>query len=574
MKTKITRLIISSYVILFSSFCLAQESVFNTSIKAKANQKSSKLIEHYKVKENRNNQYLIEVNSDIFNSKKLSFTINGTTVSADFVKKIVRGEDDFTWFGKTEDKQGIFFYVKNGKVSSKFISGGYAYTMIPLEGNNSLLIEFEEVDVGECGIDEEIIFPIEPRPRPRPILTDTNCNLRVLVSTTAAARTEILADGIDIPTFCQLAVDETNLAYINSQIGITMELATVLETNYAELNNNISQDVENFKDGAGALNITHTYRNLYNTDVQILIRSSAGADAFGIAAQVPTNDSGNNFNQFLGYAVVAVNGITSGRFTFAHEVAHLQGARHSNDNRSPNYARAYSTSNVKTILAFTSSNCTGVDCRIGFFSNPDAIGPTGDVVGTNDRDNARRIHESRNIVNSYRVTPTTLNLSNETIPANYVSNHLGKTRVDTNNRNVFYRNNSVGTMRAEAEIIMRPGTTIEQGSDFRAYTVDDACEELPFRQAGIIESEETSPSNSITVFPNPATDLITISFEKETDNFNLELYGLNSKNKVLSQSYIVSQKEVTLDVSQLKSGIYLLRFIKGDTVQTYKIIKN
>ncbi len=73
--------------------------------------------------------------------------------------------------------------------------------------------------------------------------------------------------------------------------------------------------------------------------------------------------------------------------------------------------------------------------------------------------------------------------------------------------------------------------------------------------------------NNILVFPNPATSEIKIDFPL-TNNFKIEIIN-NSGITVFK-----SQNRNTLNISELKGGIYYLKLISADEVYIQKIIKS
>lgn len=70
--------------------------------------------------------------------------------------------------------------------------------------------------------------------------------------------------------------------------------------------------------------------------------------------------------------------------------------------------------------------------------------------------------------------------------------------------------------------------------------------------------------NSTQVYPNPATDFVTVNTEVETGTIRiLNLLGQEMGN------YIISNKVTTLDIADLKEGIYFISVESGDQ----KIVK-
>ncbi len=75
----------------------------------------------------------------------------------------------------------------------------------------------------------------------------------------------------------------------------------------------------------------------------------------------------------------------------------------------------------------------------------------------------------------------------------------------------------------------------------------------------------------IQIYPNPAKDILNINFgENLLDNAELEIINILGES-ILTQK--VNQQKIELNVSNLKSGNYLLKFSNSEGNQTLKIIK-
>ncbi len=72
----------------------------------------------------------------------------------------------------------------------------------------------------------------------------------------------------------------------------------------------------------------------------------------------------------------------------------------------------------------------------------------------------------------------------------------------------------------------------------------------------------------LTFYPNPATDLLTISDTSEISA--IEIYDISGKN-VLSQDLNV--KKTDLNISKLKTGMYILKTNSNGKSQSFKFIK-
>ena len=213
--------------------------------------------------------------------------------------------------------------------------------------------------------------PVEPGP------TQT---IRVMVVATNDA---IAAYGGDMQGLVELAVAESNQGYVNSNVGINMVLANYSTTTYATVG--MSTDLSRFRGTSdGYMDAIHATRDSSAADVGVLVDNDASA--CGLA-------SGIGSTAATAFAVAYWDCIT-GYYSFAHEIGHLQSARHDpatdpSTNPYP-YGHGYrSPGNTwRTIMAY---NCTGAGCpRINYWSNP-AVTYGGVPMGTYDQSHNQRV---------------------------------------------------------------------------------------------------------------------------------------------------------------------------------------
>ena len=78
----------------------------------------------------------------------------------------------------------------------------------------------------------------------------------------------------------------------------------------------------------------------------------------------------------------------------------------------------------------------------------------------------------------------------------------------------------------------------------------------------------------IQVYPNPASDMVTIQHSRSAENSKITL--ISPDGKVLQQVVAVANTlQTQVNVSKLNSGLYIVRYDDGKgTVQTAKILKN
>ncbi|HEU0014754.1 MAG TPA: M12 family metallo-peptidase [Longimicrobium sp.] len=319
-----------------------------------------------------------------------------------------RAADDISWSGPVRGTDGWvqLVYAEGGVTASVRLGEATLYSIEPLGGG---LHAVSLIDQG--GFPPEHM-PDNPSGSLTPALdaavqaarapaedgtigTAALSTINVLVVYTASAAS---AAG-NISSKIQLAVDETNQSYTNSGIAINMVRVHTAQVSYSESGRSFTTHVNNLKGTTdGQMDNVHTLRNTYGADVVLLVVNDS--EACGIAAAIKATATS-------AFAVAHYSCIT-GYYSFAHEIGHLQGARHDRyvDGSTSPYAYGHgfipSTKNWRTIMAYGNncSNCT----RIQWWSNPLKTYPsTGQVMGTATyEDNARVLNLTAPTVAAFR----------------------------------------------------------------------------------------------------------------------------------------------------------------------------
>jgi hypothetical protein len=96
-----------------------------------------------------------------------------------------------------------------------------------------------------------------------------------------------------------------------------------------------------------------------------------------------------------------------------------------------------------------------------------------------------------------------------------------------------------------------------------------------FQQKLIITAVEETLEElvKVTIYPNPASEVINIQFQSATDK-EILLYLLDSRGGVIKTDRIeVATIEKTIDLQDIPAGIYFIRIIKGKLINVYKVVK-
>ena len=82
--------------------------------------------------------------------------------------------------------------------------------------------------------------------------------------------------------------------------------------------------------------------------------------------------------------------------------------------------------------------------------------------------------------------------------------------------------------------------------------------------------EEFIGKNSVKIYPNPTHGMVTLQFEKPIDNSYYQLFGLSGQ--LLSEARI-TEMDIILDLSNYRTGVYMLTISINEKKETWKIIK-
>jgi hypothetical protein len=230
-------------------------------------------------------------------------------------------------------------------------------------------------------------------------LQDPDNLVTVLVGVTPEARAQM--GGFNSARATAIAaVDATNTAYINSEVGngLRVELVGFVEVPVEPFGQarSLLRRVTNQSDGD--LDDLARAREAYNADL-VAVLSAQDTQVCGIAWLSPGSEA-------FGYSITAWP-CAVGNLTFAHELGHNYGCSHDIANAGgplAPYAVGWNwqgqTGNPYRTVMSTSSG--GGRQRLAFFSNPDVSfdgGATGDSAGG---DNTRWLEENSGLLANYR----------------------------------------------------------------------------------------------------------------------------------------------------------------------------
>lgn len=320
------------------------------------------------------------------------------------VGKIVEAKnpDEFTWIGALPTDPGaVTLVVRGGDVTGTIRApDGNIYRVEPIGGGIHAIVkvtpsrfppdhppDFKAVEA--ASLSDNLTVPGGER-----ILAEGPVGIDVMVAYTAAARSSVA----NITALIDVAVAEANQSYQNSGINIRLNLVDRLEVNYSESAKTYEAIVLDLSTRMPGI---HARRDSSGADVVVLLVNNTSSCGRGsrIGADATT-----------AFAAVHYDCAT-GNYSLAHEIGHLQGARHDPEFDPATQPRPYAHGfrhdtppAWRTIMAYP---CPGPELcpRLQYWSNP--LVSYGDItMGTPElSDNARVLNETSSALAAFRPPP-------------------------------------------------------------------------------------------------------------------------------------------------------------------------
>ena len=351
---------------------------------------------------------IVMIDTDLLVKNQIPLNLStDTSITVDRVKIITRKENDFTWVGKIPNTDShVMMVVRDNNVTGTITIDSELYSIMPLGGGYHVIVN---KDVKKFPPDEPPEFKdtlgIQRDTFTRAYIDTAYLgNIyergKVVIKVLVAYTPSVDAALYDVGGLIQLAIDETNQSYENSNINITMKKGYVHRVEYTESSSFFTDRDRLIATDDGIMDEVHDIRRRCACDVVVLLINNG--DYCGLAAAIMA-EADNAF------ALVHYTCAT-GYYSFAHEIGHLQGARHNPEADSNTYpfpyghGYLYTTGGWRTIMSYNSSSCPDGYCkRVQYWSNPD-ITFDGVPMGTEDtHNNARVLNETAETVASFMI---------------------------------------------------------------------------------------------------------------------------------------------------------------------------
>jgi peptidyl-Asp metalloendopeptidase len=343
---------------------------------------------------------------------------NGRSLTASRLKETRGNRGEISWAGEFEGKPGSLLVVTTHRNRTT----GF------LHHDD----EIWELTTGEDGI--TVLFAVNEGALPdehAPIMVDADPDLSYskaeLEASAATGADPVVQDLLVVYT--QKAVDRAgstatlesrilnavaaaNAAYLNSDVGIRLNVVGMVRTNYVETGD-MSVTLSRLRGTTdGYMDEVHSIRNQLGADLVAMISEDGGYCGIAYVMSSPSS----------GFASAAFSVTAQGCFsnqTFAHEIGHNQGNAHDRKNGGSSayaYSFGYRTcdniapSNGQSFRTVMAYSCSG--SRLNYFSNP-RVNYNGAPMGVayesdpaNSADNARSMNNTAPITAAFRGAPS------------------------------------------------------------------------------------------------------------------------------------------------------------------------
>jgi hypothetical protein len=304
-------------------------------------------------------------------------------VSLEAVKERVemRSAKQYTWYGHIEGMKHsqVVVVVENGNMVGNISAEGKVYQIRVVDKGVHVIYEIDQNSFPENAPP----IPIETPDTlyPTPLASQVDDSSIPIIDVMVVYTDDAARASPNIPLEIQLAIDETNQSYINSNINQRLRLVHSAEVSYTETGdmnadlNCISSKID------GCLDEIHTWRDTYGADIVSLWVENGGPYC-GMAWLM---EIVSTYFQQWAFSVVT-RSCATGIYAFGHELGHNMGAHHDryvttrldpNDQGVYPYSHGYvnTSDRWRTIMAYnTECSDNGFYCSIlPYWSNPDVL---------------------------------------------------------------------------------------------------------------------------------------------------------------------------------------------------------
>jgi subtilisin family serine protease len=127
-------------------------------------------------------------------------------------------------------------------------------------------------------------------------------------------------------------------------------------------------------------------------------------------------------------------------------------------------------------------------------------------------------------------------------------------------------NNSYAIISGATNQVFNPTVS----GDYAVVIVKNGCTDTSACVNYLITGVNELSSNSISIYPNPTNNKITVDFGNTTVS-KITLFDV--QGKVVYDNSVINNNKLSIDLVNANKGVYFLQVVVNETVSTYKVIK-
>ncbi|MGF6394318.1 M12 family metallo-peptidase [Pseudomonas plecoglossicida] len=321
-----------------------------------------------------------------------------------------REDGTLVWYGSLSDAgqaapaagtltaatNGIVLVLSNGQVSGSLRWNGQVFRLLPASDGYVLeQVDGAKLPPDHASDDAPIASASQATGKPQPH-EPGHATVRVLIVGTKNAGEA----HEDLQALAHLAIEESNLTYLNSGIDMSLELAAFRQLDYEQHSSSPDIDLRRLVAPAdGFMDDVHQMRDELKADVVVLLVDTIMEACGRASARPATADTA--------FAYVNLKCVGVWRFTTGHEIAHLQGASHEyfDDDDGPfvhGHGFIHEPENEpgwRTVMATVEA---ANSVRVPFWSDPERLMDGVPMGDARTADNRRLLEETKWTVAGFR----------------------------------------------------------------------------------------------------------------------------------------------------------------------------
>ncbi|QRR02704.1 M12 family metallo-peptidase [Dyadobacter sandarakinus] len=513
-------------------------------------------------------------------------------------------DTEYEWIGKTDEDRGTVIVIsKRGKVSAHISTPEGVYEILPApsgmhclhvidprvaddvgcattssDGKDHVNERIAADQVPQSGNQNAKLWPCQEVPTPR---------ILVLYTPKALA---LVSSPAELASYADLSLAQFKSAIYNSGIS-SVAIPTIVglaPINFVEDHNSLKDDILKLCTDPAAKNL----RNQYQADLVIMYTDGMYGNGLARGAsktQTLKSDSS--------YSIVEL-WCTTSRKTFAHELGHLYGCRHDEDDSAqPTYAKGYNIKNGlgivtdRTLMVAKNISDNQAQTRLLNFSNPN-IQVSGRATGTANENNALRVSQSASIIAGFRPNPPPHPVAYVDGPTYVTSPGIKSYEVsyscgvgsysivwDYSYDGVNYLASNITSdvftwpFYQNQKIWLR-ATVSSGGLSVSAFISITAQMPSPYKTGNKAAIEQEG--EDFIISPNPSAGNIAINYQLNVDaDVSLEVLDHSRNVAATIQNSEMQHKgwhSKQWNSAQLSSGTYIIRLVKSGIATTQQIL--